>query len=301
MQEENQTIETATNNGFLSTINDIFNYELINFGVHNSRIVFTVGLVLMFFLAIFITKQFLKFLRFFLTKKFPSDDRKKFISIFIFIKYILYVIILLITLSAAGINLTLLVTASAALFVGLGFALKNLFQDIIAGIYIILDKSLFVGDIIQINNHVGRVIEIKLRTTRILTRDEKIIIIPNHSFIDNLVENYTQNNNITRECVRVGVAYGSDVELVKNLLLQSIQGQNYITSKQEPYVFFEDFGDSALIFSIYFFISNSFIAPKIRSEVRFKIDQLFRENNIKIPFPQREIHIQNNTNPKIQT
>lgn len=294
MQEKMETIKESTGNGFFSTIGEFLNFELINFGVPNSKIIITVGLVLMFFLAVFVTNQILKFLRLLLTRKIPSEDRKKFISIFIFIKYIVYVIIILITLSTAGINLTLLVTTSAALLVGIGFALKNLFQNIIAGIYIILDKSLFVGDTIQINNHVGRVIEIKLRTTRIVTRDQKIIIIPNYKFIEDILENYTQNDEVTRESVQVGVAYGSDVELVKELLLQSVKDQNFIISTQEPFVFFEDFGDSALIFSVYFFVSNSFIAPRIRSDVRFKIDQLFRENNIKIPFPQRDVYLYKN-------
>lgn len=294
MQEKMETIKESTGNGFFSTIGEFLNFELINFGVPNSKIIITVGLVLMFFLAVFVTNQILKFLRLLLTRKIPSEDRKKFISIFIFIKYIVYVIIILITLSTAGINLTLLVTTSAALLVGIGFALRNLFQNIIAGIYIILDKSLFVGDTIQINNHVGRVIEIKLRTTRIVTRDQKIIIIPNYKFIEDILENYTQNDEVTRESVQVGVAYGSDVELVKELLLQSVKDQNFIISTQEPFVFFEDFGDSALIFSVYFFVSNSFIAPRIRSDVRFKIDQLFRENNIKIPFPQRDVYLYKN-------
>lgn len=294
MQEKMETIKESTGNGFFSTIGEFLNFELINFGVPNSKIIITIGLVLMFFLAVFVTNQILKFLRLLLTRKIPSEDRKKFISIFIFIKYIVYVIIILITLSTAGINLTLLVTTSAALLVGIGFALKNLFQNIIAGIYIILDKSLFVGDTIQINNHVGRVIEIKLRTTRIVTRDQKIIIIPNYKFIEDILENYTQNDEVTRESVQVGVAYGSDVELVKELLLQSVKDQNFIISTQEPFVFFEDFGDSALIFSVYFFVSNSFIAPRIRSDVRFKIDQLFRENNIKIPFPQRDVYLYKN-------
>ena len=117
-------------------------------------------------------------------------------------------------MSAAGINITLLLTASAALFVGLGLALQDIFQDIIGGIFIITDKSVHVGDIVEVDGKVGKVFEIKLRTTRAITRDDKVIIIPNHHFITDIIYNYTQNHKTTREKIIIGVAYGSDVALV---------------------------------------------------------------------------------------
>ena len=218
-------------------------------------------------------------------------DKLKFISVFKFIKYVTYIIVIFVVLRLAGINVTPFIAASAALLVGLGLALQELFQDIIAGIFIIIDKSLLVGDIIEINGKVGRVIDIKLRTTRALTRDDKIIIIPNHKFITETIFNYTQNHKTTRELVQVGAAYGSDTQKVKELLLNSVDKQSGVLKSPKPFVLFEDFGDSALIFSIYFFISDSFVDPRIKSEIRFRIDRLFRENGITIPFPQRDVHL----------
>jgi small-conductance mechanosensitive channel len=148
-----------------------------------------------------------------------------------------------------------------------------------------------VGDVIEINGKVGRVIDIKLRTTRALTRDDKIIIIPNHKFISDTIFNYTQNHNTTRESVSVGVAYGSDTKKIEKLLLESVVEQKGVLKSPKPFVLFEDFGDSALAFSVYFFINDSFIDPRIKSEIRFRIDSLFRENNITIPFPQRDVHL----------
>jgi small-conductance mechanosensitive channel len=220
-----------------------------------------------------------------------TDDKLKFISIFKFIKYVVYLVVILLTMSAAGINVTVILTASAALFVGLGLALQELFQDIIGGIFIIIDKSLRVGDIVEVNGKVGKVFEIKLRTTRAITRDDKVIIIPNHHFISDIIYNYTQNHKSTRERVAVGVAYGSDVELVTNLLQEAVQEQKGVLKNPKPFVLFEEFGDSALLFSINFFINDSFSDPRIKSEIRYKIDTKFRANNVSIPFPQRDVHI----------
>ncbi len=99
---------------------------------------------------------------------------------------------------------------------------KNLFQDIIGGIFIITDKSLQVGDIVETEGKVGKVVEIKLRTTRAITRDDRVIIIPNHKFMSDIVYNYTQNNKTTREEIKVQVAYGSNVDLVTELLISCL-------------------------------------------------------------------------------
>ncbi len=269
--------------------------EFLNIGFHygegNNAIHVTIGLVLLLTAALVLTGFFLKWLRRFFTRKMEQDDKLKFISIFKFIKYVVYVIVILLTMSAAGINVTVILTASAALFVGLGLALQELFQDIIGGIFIIVDKSLRVGDIVEVNGKVGKVFEIKLRTTRALTRDDKVIIIPNHHFISDIIYNYTQNHKTTREKVSVGVAYGSDVALVTKLLEEVATAQKGILKNPKPFVLFEDFADSALLFSINFFISDSFSDPRIKSEVRYAIDAKFRENNVTIPFPQRDVHI----------
>ena len=154
-----------------------------------------------------------------------------------------------------------------------------------------VDKSLLVGDIIEVDGRVGRIIEVKLRTTRAITRDDKIIIIPNHKLIADTIFNYTQNRKITREFIKVGVAYGSDTKKVEELLMLSILEQKSALKSPKPFVLFEDFGDSALLFTVNFYLNDSFNDPKIKSEIRFRIDALFRENNISIPFPQRTIHI----------
>ncbi len=289
-EKVSEKIEHVVKNDIWGNIKEFLQLGF-HFGEGDKQVNITIGLLLLVIISFLIASFILKWIRKLYTRKMQETDKRKFISVFKFIKYVTYILVVFIVLSVAGFNITPFLAASAALLVGLGLALQDLFKDIIGGIFIILDKSLLVGDIIELNSKVGRVIDIKLRTTRAITRDDKIIIIPNHKFITDTIYNYTQNHRTTREFVRVGVAYGSDTSLVEEMLLQSAEKQKGVLKSPKPFVLFEDFGDSALIFSIYFYIGDSFVDPRIKSEMRFRIDQLFRENQITIPFPQRDVHL----------
>ncbi len=290
LQDKTNKIKEIIEDDIWGSIKDFLDWGF-HFGTGEKSVDITIGLLLLLTISFLVTGFLLKWIRRFFTRKMDVEDKLKFISIFKFIKYVVYVVVILFTMSAAGIDITILITASAALFVGLGLALQELFQDIIGGIFIIVDKSLRVGDIVEVNGKVGKVFEIKLRTTRAITRDDKIIIIPNHKFISDIIYNYTQNHRTTRETVKVGVAYGSDVQLVTRILEQVASSQKGVLKSPKPFVLFEDFGDSALLFSINFFISDSFTDPRIKSEMRYKIDAQFREHQVTIPFPQRDVHI----------
>lgn len=290
MQEESDKIKEIIKEDIWGTVKGFLDLGF-HYGEGEKSIHITVGLLLLLTVAFIVTSFVLRWIRSLLTRKMQADDKLKFVSIFKFIKYVVYIVVILFTMSAAGIDITILITASAALFVGLGLALQELFQDIIGGIFIILDKSLRVGDIIEIDGKVGKVFEIKLRTTRAITRDDKIIIIPNHHFISDIVFNYTQNHKTTRENVKVGVAYGSNVQLVTDILLEIVTEQKGILKNPKPFVLFDEFGDSALLFSVHFYLSDSFSDPKLKSMLRYKIDDKFRKNNVTIPFPQRDVHI----------
>lgn len=295
--QEGTGLKKVIEQGIWGNIKEFLNYELLYIGSETGPVIFTVGLVLSFILAIIVANLIIRGIRHLVSKNMPQGDKLKMVSVFGFVKYFVYVILFLLFLSAAGVNIILLLTASAALFVGLGLALRELFQDIIGGIAILIDQSLHVGDIIEVDNKVGRVIEVRLRTTRALTRDDKIIVIPNHKFISDVVYNYTQNHNSTREFVQVRAPIKCDTQQVKDLLLKCAREQKGILSSPEPFVLFEEFADSALLFGIYFYIEDSFVDPKIKSELRFKIDTAFKQHNITIPFPQRDIHFFEKSNP----
>jgi small-conductance mechanosensitive channel len=266
--------------------------EFLGFSLyHSNQVNITIGLILALLIALILTRIVLKIIRKFITQKLPSEDKSKFVGIFQFIQYLVYVFVVMFTLNAAGINISVLLTASAAIFIGLGFALQQLFQDVISGILIILDQSLHVGDIIEVNDRVCKVEKISLRSTKAVTRNNRVMVIPNHKFLGDVIINWTQNSTDVRDFVKVGVAYGSDTKLVEQLLLQCANQHPEVLPNPKPMVFFEDFGDSALVFSLYFYVSEGFKLPKIQSEVRFAIDQAFRNNKITIPFPQRDVHV----------
>lgn len=293
MQENTQPVTEFVKNDLWEGVREFWNFGL-HLGEGENSIDITVGLLITLVLVLLGTGIILKSLRNFFTRKMEDEDRLKFFSVFKYVRYLIYVVVILLTMGAAGIDITLLITASAALFVGIGLALQQLIQDVIAGILILVDKSLRVGDIVELDGRIGKVFEIKLRSTRALTRDDKVLIIPNHKFISDVIYNYTQNHRMTREAVKVGVAYGSDVQLVSRLLLQAVQDQRGVLKNPRPFVLFDDFGDSALLFSVHFFINDVFSDPRVKSAIRFKIDALFREHGVTIPFPQRDVHLYTN-------
>lgn len=251
----------------------------------------TIGLVLLVVVIYLLTSIALGFFKRLYSRRLPEQDRPKFNTVFSFARWFIYLVVLLVVFDSVGINVTAIFAASAALLVGVGLALQTLFQDIISGIFILIDQSLHVGDIIELNGKVGRVEEIKLRTTRAVTRENRVLIIPNHLYLTNSLYNWTQNGTSTRESVEVGVAYGSDVQLVKQLLLQAATSHPEVMRNPAPEVLFTNFGDSSLDFKVIFTLNDSFKAQFPCSDIRFEIDRLFREHHIEIPFPQRDIHI----------
>jgi len=283
---------------------EFLEFKVIDFtygtGEQAHDVVLKVKYILIVFIVIMITTYLLRWVKKVVTRKMPSEDKVKFNTVFSFARWLIYIIVMLIIFDSIGINVTAIFAASAALLIGVGLALQTLFQDIISGIFILVDRSVQVGDIVELEGKVGRVEEIKLRTTRATTADNRVLIIPNHLYLTNSLYNWTQNGNTTRENVAIGVAYGSDVQLVKKILLEVANNHKDVLDFPEPTVLFTDFGESSLDFKIVFTVNDSFNARFPKSEIRFEIDRLFRENNITIPFPQRDIHVIQKPNQNIQ-
>ncbi|AUP81030.1 mechanosensitive ion channel family protein [Flavivirga eckloniae] len=290
IEEEAKTVkETITESTIWENFVDFIGIELIENEAGTIKI--TVGFLLAVTVVYILTNVILSFAKRLITRKLPTEDKAKFNTVFSFSRWFIYLIVLLIAFSTAGININAILAASAGLLIGVGLALQTLFQDIISGIFILIDQSVHVGDIIELEGKVGRVEEIKLRTTRAVTIDNKVLVIPNHLYLTNSLYNWTQNGTKTRESVEVGVAYGSDVELVRNLLLQVASENKDVLKYPEPLVVFTDFADSSLNFKLIVTINDSFQALMPKSDLRFAIDKIFREHNISIPFPQRDMHI----------
>jgi small-conductance mechanosensitive channel len=169
----------------MTQLKDILNYSF-NF---TKDISITVKGILFVVLVLILTSIVLKIIRRLITRNLPKDDRAKFDTVFSYGRWIIYLVFLLITLHAIGVNVTGIFAASAALLIGVGLALQTFFQDILSGIFILLDQSVHVGDIIELDGKVGRVEEIKLRTTRAVTIDNKVLVIPNHLYLTNSLYN----------------------------------------------------------------------------------------------------------------
>ena len=133
--------------------------------------------------------------------------------------------------------------------------------------------------------------EIKLRTSKIKTRDGIVIFVPNSQLTNNRVINWTNSNVLTRFNIKVGVAYGSDTKLVEKILLEVANEEKTVNTRIKPFVRFLDFGDSSLDFEIHFWSEEVWRIEFIKSRMRFAIDKKFRDNNVSIPFPQRDLHI----------
>ena len=258
-----------------------------------SSISFTPKSILIVILVFIITFFSLKIFRKIIYRTLSSDAKVKFRSIFSFFNYFVYTIVILLTFQNIGINLTAVFAASAALLVGVGLALQTFIQDIISGVFIIVDQSVHVNDIIEVDGQIGKVENIKLRTTRAVTRENKVLIIPNHKFLTSILFNWTENGVITKEYVEVGVSYNSDIKQVTAILLDIANQHSSILKDPAPKVIFNDFGDSALVFQLYFALSSSFVSNVVKSELRYEIIEKFNAQNIEIPFPQRSLTLVN--------
>ena len=224
----------------------------------------------------------------------PIDEGRRFL-IFRLMRTLIYLITFFIIIEVLGFNLTVIWAGSAALLVGVGIGLQSFFNDVISGFVLLFEGGVRVGDELEIDGDLVKVKRIALRATSVETVCGDLVVMPNSKIAGNSVRNLSQGLTSTRISVSVGVAYGSDVELVRQLLLESVTAQTQIVKSPSPQVVFSEFGDSALNFEVRGWINSPWERMIIESDIRFRIDKAFRKNNIKIPFPQRELYINDNT------
>jgi small-conductance mechanosensitive channel len=184
-----------------------------------------------------------------------------------------------------------LLAGSAAIMVGVGFGLQNLFNDFFSGIILLLDRSIKIDDIIEVKGMIYKVEEINFRTTTVLGRDENYVILPNSNLTSNSLVNWTHNQMSSRFKVELGVDYSTDIYLLMPILQKIAQQHPLVLDTHETFVRFEDYGDSALIFSVFFYTNEVFRVEKIKSDIRIEIFKALKEKNIEIPFPQRVVHL----------
>lgn len=273
----------------MEKIDNFLQYEILHTGDYKIQ-VYTVVLIAFILvitkLSIWLIKKAL-----FRKRKLDKLDHGNAYAIFQIIRYVIWVMAIGLILEAIGIKLTVLLAGSAALLVGVGLGLQQTFNDIISGIILLSERSIMVDDILEIDGDVVQIQKIGLRTSKGLNRDEISIIIPNSLITTNKVINWSHQAKKTRFKINVGVAYGSDVDLVLKVLEESAFEHPDISDKNMIQARFVEFNNSSLDFQVLFFSENVFRIEKVKSDIRKIINRKFIENKITIPFPQLDIHL----------
>jgi small-conductance mechanosensitive channel len=207
--------------------------------------------------------------------------------------YVLLLIVAMTAMSLLRIPLTAFAFVSGAIAIGVGFGAQNIINNFISGWILMWEQPVRIDDFVEIDNSSGVVERIGNRSTRIRRVDGVHMLVPNSHMLERTVVNWTLIDRRIRSVVRVGVAYGSPTSKVAELIRQAIEGVPDVLKDPDPVIVFEDFGDNALVFEAYFWadLSNQRQQRQIRSDVRFRIDELFQENGIVIAFPQRDVHL----------
>ena len=206
--------------------------------------------------------------------------------------YTLIAIGFYVAFQAVGFDLSSLAIVAASVGVGVGFGLQNIINNFVSGIIILAERPISIGDRIEVAGVAGRVTKIQLRSTTVVTNDNITMIVPNADFISNTVTNWSHGDPKVRIRVPVGVAYGSDLKLLQRLLLEAAAEHPKALRDPSPVVLFTEFGDNSLNFELGVWTQEMTAAPiHFTSEMNFIIEQKLRENDIEIPFPQRDLHV----------
>lgn len=205
--------------------------------------------------------------------------------------YVGFILAAVIALSAAGVNLSNFALIASALSVGIGFGMQTIVNNFVSGLILLAERPIKVGDWVVAGGTEGYVRRISVRATEIETFDRASVIVPNAELVAQPVTNWFYKNRQGRVVINVGVAYGSDVNKVKKILLEVAHGHEMVLNFPEPKVYFMDFADSSLNFSLRCYIGDYDRVLIVSSDLRFAIDAAFAKAHIEIPFPQRDLHL----------
>jgi small-conductance mechanosensitive channel len=203
--------------------------------------------------------------------------------------YFILVLAIVAVLQYLGVNLTVLLGGAAALLVGIGLGLQQTFNDLICGIILLFERTVEIGDVVDMQGLVGTVKKIGIRTSLVETRDNVSVIVPNSKLVAENVVNWSHFDSKARFHVSVGVAYGSDTELVRNILDEVASAHPKVQRRPKPIIRFVNFGDSSLDFEVLFWSRELIQIEDVKSDLRLEIDRRFREAKVTIPFPQRDV------------
>ena len=264
-------------------------FKLLDFEHYKLAVDQVLMVILIISLTYFLMWLFRKFLR--KTWKIQDLDDGSYYAIFTIIKYVVWVASITLILESLEIKITFLLAGSAALLVGIGLGLQQIFNDLVSGLILLLEKSIKVGDIIEVDDDVVVVNEINIRTSLVEDRDGVIIILPNSKIVSDKVINWSHQANLTRFRIKVGVSYDADIDQALSILIDSAKAHPECHPAKNPNARILDFGQSSVELELLFWSENLFAIEQTLSEIRKTILLKFRENGISIPFPQRDVHL----------
>lgn len=221
------------------------------------------------------------------------EDKSSQVTYQTFIFYGCLALFVTLSLAIAGIPLTVFTVFGGALAIGVGFGSQNIVNNFISGIILLVEKPIKVGDIVELDNITGAVQSIGTRSTLVKTGEGKIFVVPNSFFLEKSVLNWSYEHTTVRTQVSFGVAYGSDVRLVENICMDILLNTDGILQQPLPLVLFENFSESNLEFVLQFWVNLNEIPSTalVRSQVRFKIEEKFKQHKIEMAFPQRDLNL----------
>jgi potassium-dependent mechanosensitive channel len=223
--------------------------------------------------------------------RFPGVNRGAQEAIAVLLRYSLIFMGSLVLLQIWGLDISSLAIFASALSVGIGFGLQDIAKNFGSGLVLVFERPIQVGDFVEVGTFQGNVERIGARSTLIRTLDQISIIVPNSRFLEQEVINWSHDNPVSRIHLPVGVAYHSDIDLVRSLLLESAKGHPRVLSTPPAQVFFKGFGDSSLNFELLVWTAEPSRQVLLRSELYFRMEALLRQNEVEIPFPQRDLHV----------
>lgn len=273
----------------MDTIKNILGFELYTIGDFSAKIYNIVGILLI----VIVTKIILWLIKKAIYKKrgVSKLDEGTTYAIFQIIKYIIWVIAIMLFFEVLGVKITFLLAGSAALLVGVGLGLQQTFNDIVSGIILLSERSIKINDVLEIDGDVVKISSIGLRTSKGLNRDNISIIIPNSLITTSKVINWSHQSKNTRFKIHVSVARGSDVDLVIRLLEESAIEHLNLLDKNLLEVRLLGFEHASLEFELLFYSRNRFRIEKVKSNIRIIINKKFNEHNVEIPFAQMDLHL----------
>jgi small-conductance mechanosensitive channel len=272
-----------------SALKAFLEYEFFHIG----KISVQVYNIFVIVFIVLITKILLRLFKGFITRKARQTqvDTGKAFAVYQIVEYLAYVIMVILILQSIGFSITLFLAGGTALFIGIGLGFQDLFRDIVAGFIILSERTVTVGDVVEVAGMVAQVKEIHLRTTTVYTRDDIVVIIPNTKLIREQVVNWSQNRLPTRFHVEIRVDYGFDARSVESTLLKSVKENKEVVAIPAPSVMLRDLNENYMVFHLYFFSRNLFRIERLKSDIRFEIERLFRQEGIRFALPKREISI----------